>query len=101
MTSIFLAFSCASTRTLLARTIEEKVRTDKNLTSFFDSQFLIDMAGSTLLARGINKIYSFRIFPASPLLSIDSQKPSYNLTVITGMAHSLSLNSITSKNPIL
>jgi len=101
MTSVFSAFLCASARTLLARTIEEKVKTDKILTSIFDSHVLVDMAGCTLLARILNKINSFRFFPASPLLSNDSPNTGYNLTVTPSMAHSLGFKSVTSKSPIL
>src|SRR3989442_1673233 len=101
MTSVFFAFWCASTSTLLAHNFSKNTQTVKNLTSTFDSHFQREMAGCTILARGINKIYSFRFFPASPLLFHDRQMPGCNLSVTQTMAYSLSFQSITSKSIIL
>jgi len=71
------------------------------MTSIFDCQFQAGMAGCTMLAHLFNKIYSFRNSPASTLLFKCSQTSDYKLTDVIGMAHSLTLNFITSKNSTL
>lgn len=75
----------------------------KNLqmTSIFNCHFQAGMAGYAQLACIINKISFFHIFPASTLLYMCGQTSDYILTDTTGMAHSLSLYFITSKNSTL
>jgi hypothetical protein len=71
------------------------------MTSTADSHIQGEMTGWTLPATGFNKISFPHIFSISPASIKSYQSRVCTMAGIIGMAHSLSLNLITSKIPTL